>query len=482
VVHLLHAAPGDRRTRCLFTAYDGEVTRLYRLTPAHRLVRCPVRLAGYAHGVVWLGGRRLAMTRATDRASSAVVVDTSSGEVSPLLDVGAGTEDRAELYSPRSGLLVVRTDAGGAERVGFARAGEEFWFPDETAAEGGITPLALDPAGHQVLLHEQQGAHSRLAVYDTGRRTRVPLATPPGCLRGPAVWTRSGIDVPWSAPDVPHTMLRLRPGTPAPRLTPVPGARPARVVTVEGAAGPLEAIAYGGPGWRRAPHLVVALHGGPLSAWHFEYDPLLAALAGAGIGVLALNQRGSTGYGPGHVRHVHGGWGGPDLDDVTTVVRSLAAGRGDLGGPAVLGQSYGAYLALLAACAVPEQVSACVAIAPFRSAAHLYAHGAGAVRRLIDRLDGRREITDGLGPRDVARLAGRVSARTLLVHGDRDEVVPVEESRELHARFVALRRAKVTYLEVAGEGHDLFSGAAAESVLAAVRGVLITGGGEPGCR
>jgi dipeptidyl aminopeptidase/acylaminoacyl peptidase len=188
--------------------------------------------------------------------------------------------------------------------------------------------------------------------------------------------------------------------------------------------------------------------------------------------VLALNQRGSTGYGSGHVRHIRGGWGGADLDDVTAVIHALAADRGDLGGPAVLGQSYGAYLALLAACAAPDQVRACVAIAPFRSAAHLYAHGAGAVRRLIDRLDGRREITDALGPRDVARLADRVTARTLLVHGDHDEVVPVAESRALHTRFLARRRADVTYLEVAGEGHDLFSGVAAGSVLATVRGFL----------
>lgn len=323
-----------------------------------------------------------------------------------------------------------------------------------------------------MLLHEQCGVHSRLAVYDAGRRTRTALATPPGCLRGPAAWTRSGIEVPWSAPDVPHAMLRLRPGTPPPRLTPASGAHPARVVTVDGAAGPLEAIVYGERDWTRAPRLVIALHGGPLSAWHFEYDPLLSGLAGAGLSVLALNQRGSTGYGSGHVRHIRGGWGGPDLDDVTTVIRALAAGRGDLGGPAVLGQSYGAYLALLAACAVPEQVSTCVAVAPFRSAARLYAHGAGAVRRLIDRLDGRREITDTLGPRDVSRLADRLTARTLLVHGDRDEVIPVEESRALHTRFLALRRADVTYLEVPGEGHDLFSGVAAESVLATVRGFL----------
>ncbi|GAB2829398.1 hypothetical protein GCM10027176_37100 [Actinoallomurus bryophytorum] len=472
VVHLLHAAPGDRRTRCLLTAYDGQVTRLFRLTSAHRLIRCPGELPGYAHGVVWLGGRRLAMTQVAGHASSAVVLDTSSGEVRPLLDVGAATEDRAELYSPRSGLLVVRTDAGGAERVGFARADETFWFPDETTAEGGIAPLTLDPDGHQVLLHEQCGVHSRLAVYDVGRRTRTALATPPGCLRGPAAWTRSGIEVPWSAPDVPHAMLRLRPGTPPPRLTPASGAHPARVVTVDGAAGPLEAIVYGERDWTRAPGLVIALHGGPLSAWHFEYDPLLSDLAGAGLSVLALNQRGSTGYGSGHVRHIRGGWGGPDLDDVTTVIRALAAGRGDLGGPAVLGQSYGAYLALLAACAVPEQVSGCVAVAPFRSAARLYAHGAVAVRRLIDRLDGRREITDTLGPRDVFRLADRLTARTLLVHGDRDEVIPVEESRALHTRFLALRRADVTYLEVPGEGHDLFSGVAAESVLATVRGFL----------
>ncbi|MFC4055389.1 alpha/beta fold hydrolase [Actinomadura syzygii] len=476
-VRLLPAPPGDPDTRCVLAAYDERTTRLYRLTAADRLVRCPGELPGRTEDGVWLGARRLALTLFRSGGAATVVADLATGRARPLLDVGPNTIDRAELYSPASTALVVRTDAGGADRIGFARLGadEAFWFPAETSSDRGLRPLALDPDGRRLLTHEQCGVHSELAVYDIADRVRKPLPTPPGAQRGPAAWTDEGIVTPWSAPTAPTAMLRLRPGHPPPSPVPVPGVSPARVVTVEGAAGPLEAIAYGGDGWLHAPTLVVALHGGPLSAWRYEFHPLLSALADDGVGVLAVNQRGSTGYGAEHVRPIRGGWGGPDLDDVTAVLADLRERRGDASPPAVLGHSYGAFLALLAACAAPGQVSGCVAIAPFRSAAALHAAGPGPVRDLVRRLDGLRVPAGPLGPRDVPALAGRITAPVLLVHGALDEVIPVRESRALYARFLALGRrpgTDVTYVEVADGGHDPLSGGEAGRATAAVRDFL----------
>ena len=105
------------------------------------------------------------------------------------------------------------------------------------------------------------------------------------------------------------------------------GAPPAELINLRGPAGPIEAIVYGGPDWRACERLVVALHGGPLSSWAFGYEPLFHRLSAAGVAVLAPNYRGSTGYGEEHLRAVIGDWGGPDLDDVLHLARSLDEDR-----------------------------------------------------------------------------------------------------------------------------------------------------------
>jgi dipeptidyl aminopeptidase/acylaminoacyl peptidase len=359
------------------------------------------------------------------------------------------------------------------ERIGFThlREAEPIWFPEETSASSGVRALALDPGGQRLLFHEQRGVFSQLAVYDVISRRRQELVTPAGCLRGQAIWNNDGISVPWSTPVTPHAILRCGVDDFSNKQVPEPSDPIAQVVAVDGAAGTLEGIAYGGPDWRLNPLLVVALHGGPVEAWRYEYDPLFQALARSGVAVLALNQRGSAGYGPDHLKPIRGAWGGPDLEDVTTVIRDLTVLRGPLGGPAVFGISYGAYLALLAACAIPECLIACVALSPFLSAERLYKQAGAAARQYINRLEGRRDIVDYLGARDVLQLAHRLIARCLLIHGRDDDVIPVEQSRMLYERLSALGRLRgsdLEYLEVQDAGHDLLNSSAAETVRAAV--------------
>jgi alpha-beta hydrolase superfamily lysophospholipase len=475
-VRLISAAPSDRNALAVVVTHDDGTTRLWRLLLSGELVSFPLEVAGLCKGGVWLDrcGRRLAINRSVEgRPSTAIIIDLSNQSVETLFDIGPHTADRVDLYSLHSSLVVVSTDAGGAERIGFAhlREGESLWFPEETSAPTGVRALALDPIGERLLLHEQRGVLSRLAVYDVIGRRRQALVTPRGCIRGQATWNKHGISVPWSTPMTPHTVLRRDVDSWSAQQLPEPADRIAQVVAVNGAAEPLEGIVYGGSDWRLNPRLVVALHGGPVDAWRYEYDPLFQALAKSDIAVLAVNQRGSAGYGPDHVKPIRGAWGGPDLEDVKRVIRELTGSRGALGGPAVLGISYGAYLALLAACVIPEYLTACVAFAPFLSAERLYKQGGTETLQHIDRLDGRREIVDHLGSRDVLRLADRLVVRCLLVHGRDDDVIPVEQSRTLCERLSALGRRRgrhFEYLEIENAGHDLLNGPTAETVRMAV--------------
>ena len=81
----------------------------------------------------------------------------------------------------------------------------------------------------------------------------------------------------------------------------------ARVESLPGADGPIETVVYG-PDWRSSSVVVVALHGGPDAHWTLAFDSLFQLLAGAGLTVVAPNQRGSTGYGRAYQDAIAGAW------------------------------------------------------------------------------------------------------------------------------------------------------------------------------
>ena len=104
----------------------------------------------------------------------------------------------------------------------------------------------------------------------------------------------------------------------------------------------------GVPGTRRPP-LALVVHGGPNARDVAGFDPLTQLLAARGIGVLALNYRGSTGYGArfyrlgmGHVAGMH-----EDVEDARGW--AIASGLADPERIAIVGGSWGGYLALGAA-------------------------------------------------------------------------------------------------------------------------------------
>ncbi|MGH4008644.1 MAG: prolyl oligopeptidase family serine peptidase, partial [Pseudonocardiaceae bacterium] len=124
----------------------------------------------------------------------------------------------------------------------------------------------------------------------------------------------------------------------------------------------------------------------------------------------------------------------------------------------VMGHSYGAYLALLAAGADPQLWSHCAALAPFVSAASLYPEAGVRVRALIERLDGLAEIDDELGPRDSRVFAARSTARLFVAHGSADAVIPITQFHALREHLAQHRTTPgpdPILLEVDGADHDL---------------------------
>jgi acetyl esterase/lipase len=186
---------------------------------------------------------------------------------------------------------------------------------------------------------------------------------------------------------------------------------------------------------------VVFLHGG---FWMAEYDrahvgPLAADLAARGYPVVCPEYR--------RVGQAGGGWPGT-LDDVAAGLAAVAE-RLELRAPVLAGHSAGGQLALWAAGRVPcRGVVALAPVADLGEGYRLRLDG-GAVARLLG--GGPEDVPDRYAAADPARLLPP-PVPVVVVHGDRDEQVPVGIGRDYVA---AARRAggDARLVELAGVEH-----------------------------
>ncbi|MBE1536722.1 alpha/beta hydrolase family protein [Actinomadura algeriensis] len=460
------AGPGTPQTLVLVTVEDERHSRVWILPGSGARPEPVVRIPGVLSGGVWLDdGRTLALDHAAaGHRTDGIVVDLREREWRRVWTVSGTTTDRIVACDRRSARLAVTTGGpgGGAPRIGlWSPGGGRVRFPENLNRPGRArTPLAFDDGGERLLVCEDAGATSRLLIHTPADDRIEPADGPRGVLSPPASWTGGRIHLRSSVPHRPPTLatvhrtgwsLAHRPSDAA------AGWAGADLVELPGPAGPIEAIVYGGARPDECDRAVLALHGGPLAAWRLEFDPLFQHLAAAGIAVVAPNQRGSTGYGERHLRAIIGDWGGPDLEDVVHLGRGLAGRRRAAGAavpaPILLGVSYGAWLALLAACREPDLWAACVALAPFTSPASLYREAAAPVRDRVASLH-RPGGTGRDARRDVLAVCGALTAPLLVAHGTRDEVVPVGQSRALRRRLLELGGTEgpgFEYLEVDGD-------------------------------
>ncbi|MCX4761590.1 hypothetical protein OG562_11490 [Streptomyces sp. NBC_01275] len=181
-------------------------------------------LPGRCSGGVWLDrtGRMLALDREIGGRTKAIVVDLErGGEVSPLLQIAAESDDRLLLADPDSGLLLIRSDAPspGEARLGWGVLGSTLpvRFPECLRLPGRtVTPFAIQPG--QVLLPEGCAVALRIdgpfgswvGAWRPAERQLHQLAAPEGWLRGSGLWTPEGVlRLPYATRSEPCGVARL---------------------------------------------------------------------------------------------------------------------------------------------------------------------------------------------------------------------------------------------------------------------------------
>ncbi|WP_240678239.1 hypothetical protein [Streptomyces griseoviridis] len=188
-------------------------------------------IPGRCSGGVWLDrvGRLLALDREVGGRTKTVVVDLErGGEVTPLLQISAESDDRLLLADPDSGLLLIRSDAPspGERRLGWGVLGSTLpvRFPESLRLpDCALTPFAIQPG--QVLTPESCAVAVRVAgpmgdwvgVWRPDRRQIHHFPAPAGWLAGTGLWSRDGVlQLPYTTGEMPCGVARVTaPWTPA---------------------------------------------------------------------------------------------------------------------------------------------------------------------------------------------------------------------------------------------------------------------------
>lgn len=226
------------------------------------------------------------------------------------------------------------------------------------------------------------------------------------------------------------------------------------------------------PGATGPRPMVVMPHGGPEARDYYGFDPWVQFLASRGYIVVQPNFRGGYGFGRNFADAGRGQWGRRMQDDVTDATQHMInSGRADRARICIVGASYGGYAALAGAALTPDLYRCVVSIAGVSDLLTMLAAEREAGRhspsyeywlRSIGNPNENREDLIAVSP---ARLTSRISAPVLLLHGEADDIVGVEQS-ELMQRAMQSAGKEVRFVRLPNSGHRWVEWAAEDRLLA----------------
>jgi dipeptidyl aminopeptidase/acylaminoacyl peptidase len=380
------------------------------------------------------------------------VVDIVTGRVRALTGT-PGMADTGPAWSPDGATVAYVSERPGRREVhAVGRDGDD--DRQVTRDDADFSQLAWEPGGERIAA--VRGRRNRFdLVLVRAADGAVEQVAPGGTWDRPA-WTAAGdLVAGYEDHATPAELRRIAPGEPHRTIyAPAPlSVKRARHVAPEDVSfrsfDGLEIPAFLFRPANASPEAPVAAvvypHGGPTDAYIDDHDPRAQYFLAKGYAWLAVNFRGSTGYGRDFERLNHGTWGVDDTKDCLAAadyLRGVDWVDGDR--LAIVGGSYGSYMATLAVTDDPEHRYRC-AVAMYGDVDLVTSWAQG------DRL-GVQDLERMMGPPSAARAAYRaasavhrlanVEAPILIAHGDLDDRVSPRQSEE---HVAELRRLGKTF-------------------------------------
>ncbi len=403
-----------------------------------------------------------------------LLLDTASGELRPLTpDVidRQGEHNFPYWSADRRGLYLVSNRGRQFASLAWLDLAtlEMTYLRDDT---WDIEALTMTDDGKRMALSFNKEGYSRIELFDVSQgweaRRELPAPELPECVMYDLAWARDGqrlaiacypaddaVDVwVWDIPEqqlwrathsslggIPHETLV------APTLVHYP--------TFDGREIPAFLYLPRGKEEHNLP-VVIVVHGGPEGQSRPFFDPVTQYYVGQGYAILKPNVRGSIGY----------GYDYQSLDDVRLRMDSVAdlqhaalwlraSGIADPKRIAVMGGSYGGFMALSAITTYPELWAAAIDIVGIANFV-TFLENTGPWRRKhreseYGSLEYDREFLERISP---INHVDNITAPLFVIHGANDPRVPVGEAEQIVAALRA-RGVPVEYLRFEDEGHGL---------------------------
>src|SRR5829696_1205443 len=390
------------------------------------------------------------------------VADVATGAVRAL----TGTPelaDKGPAWSPDGSTLAYLSERSGRwaiHLIGRDGAGDRQLTTD--AAD--YSEPAWHPDGTRLVAIRGEENAFGVATVDVAAGAVRELA-PGGCWSAPD-WTADGdVLAAFEGPARPPELRLLTPGSepraihaPAPvAVRRAPHAEPEHVSFASRDGLEIPALLYRPAGTAGSPvPAIVHPHGGPTAAHLEDWDGRLQYFVDKGYAWLHVNFRGSTGYGRDFERRNHGVWGVEDTWDCLAAADWLAGQEwADGDRLAIVGGSYGSYMALLSVTDDPEHRFRC-AVTEYGDCDIVasWAQGDRDGVQDLERMMGHpSQAREGYRAGSPVHRLDQVAVPLLIAHGERDERVHPKQSEELVAELRRLGGRTFEYVTYPTEAH-----------------------------
>tara|TARA_R110002051_G_scaffold84858_1_gene150186 strand:+ start:150 stop:2294 length:2145 start_codon:yes stop_codon:yes gene_type:complete len=208
------------------------------------------------------------------------------------------------------------------------------------------------------------------------------------------------------------------------------------------------------------PPLIMLPHGGPEARDVYGFDLDVQVLVSKGYQVFQPNFRGSSGFGLAFADKGRRQWGKAMQTDIDDAYEHLvASGIVDSGNACIYGNSYGGYAALAAATLSPDTYRCIISGAGPSDLVKMLkwerkeeGGNSKTYEYWVNHIGDPKSQSHALNAVSPARLADRIKVPVLLIHGEEDGVVPIEQS-ELMEKAMKKAKKDVRFVRLEESGH-----------------------------